>query len=133
MSVLLILAHPALAATQPVGDFHRNVEPILAHYCYDCHGQGEHKGSVTLDDFKTDEALLSNRDFWWKVLKNVRAGIMPPQKNDRPSEEEKQKLAAWIKYGEFWHRSGVAGSRPRDDPPAQPRGVSSHDQRPTWR
>jgi hypothetical protein len=89
------------AATSPVEEFHKTVEPILSQYCYDCHGQGEHKGGVTLDEFKSDGALVHNPDFWWKVLKNVRAGIMPPQKNDRPTEEQKQKLADWIKYGAF--------------------------------
>jgi hypothetical protein len=101
MTVLLIFFRQSLAASQPVDDFHKNVEPILAHYCYDCHGEGEHKGGITLDAFKSDDSLLNNHDLWWKVLKNVRAGIMPPQKNDRPSDQEQRKLAAWIKYGAF--------------------------------
>jgi hypothetical protein len=88
--VLLLGGSIVQAATSPVEEFHKTVEPILSQYCYDCHGQGEHKGGVTLDEFKSDGALVHNPDFWWKVLKNVRAGIMPPQKNDRPTEEQKQ-------------------------------------------
>lgn len=84
-----------------MADFHKNVEPILSQYCYDCHGQGEHKGGVSLDDFKSDDGLLNNRDLWWRVLKNVRAGIMPPQKNDRPSDGQIHQLADWIKTGAF--------------------------------
>lgn len=97
---LLLLVRKS-SASQAIADFHNTVQPILAHYCYDCHGEGEHKGGISLDEFASDQALLNNRDLWWRVLKNVRAGLMPPQKNDRPSEQEKRQLADWIKYGAF--------------------------------
>ena len=77
------------------------IEPLLGKYCYDCHGDGSSKGDLALDSFKTDPAFLSNRPVWWKVLKNVRAGIMPPAKKPQPTADEKVKLAAWIKYGAF--------------------------------
>ncbi len=101
IAAFLLLAVSHAPAAQPVDDFHHSIEPILSHYCYDCHGDGEHKGGVTLDGLSSDDALLNNRDFWWRILKNVRAGIMPPQKSDRPSEEEKGRLADWIKHGAF--------------------------------
>src|ERR1051326_3249280 len=68
---------PLLEATpSTVGtDFKRNVEPLLSRYCYDCHGDGESKGKVTLDQFKSDDSLTAKPDLWWAVLKNVRAGI----------------------------------------------------------
>jgi hypothetical protein len=79
-------------------DFHKQIEPILTSYCYECHGFGEKKGEVAFDEFKSDEDLLHNPDLWWRALRNVRANIMPPVGKDRPSEEEKQLLAKWIKY-----------------------------------
>lgn len=81
--------------------FHKTVGPILSNYCSDCHFDGSHKGNVALDQFKSDNQLLGDHDLWWLVLKNVRAGLMPPHKHDQPSAEEKQRLVDWIKYDAF--------------------------------
>jgi hypothetical protein len=62
-------------------NFRKDVQPILAQYCYDCHGVGMNKGKVAFDEFKSDEELLGKHDLWSAVLKNVRAGLMPPEKN----------------------------------------------------
>jgi hypothetical protein len=61
-------------------DYESKIKPILSKYCYDCHGDGMSKGNVTLDEFKSDADIIAARDEWFHVLKNVRAGIMPPQK-----------------------------------------------------
>jgi hypothetical protein len=45
--------------------------------------------------------LLANRELWWSVLKNVRAGIMPPTGKARPSDREVRLLADWIKRDVF--------------------------------
>src|SRR5689334_15844800 len=68
--------------------FHKEVAPILARYCSDCHEDGMHKGNVAFDELGSDEALLANQALWLKVLKNVRAGLMPPEKKDRPDAQE---------------------------------------------
>jgi hypothetical protein len=81
-------------------EFHQNVQPILTEYCYDCHGDGAKKGNIAFDELASDEALLSH-DLWFKVLKNVRAGLMPPQKKRRPPPEEVQQIERWIKYAAF--------------------------------
>jgi mono/diheme cytochrome c family protein len=81
--------------------FHKDIEPILHEYCFDCHGDGEKKGGVSFDEFASDEALVANRDLWWNALKYLRAGAMPPQKKPRPTTEEQQRIAAWIKEAVF--------------------------------
>ena len=43
----------------------------------------------------------ADRELWWAVLKNVRAGIMPPAGKPRPSDAERRLLEDWIKYGAF--------------------------------
>jgi hypothetical protein len=95
---LLALGSTAFAA-QPVEEYATSVQPVLAKYCYDCHADGVNKGRVALDQFKTEQDIHKNPELWWKVLKNVRAGLMPPQKKDRPDDAEKQRLYSWIKYG----------------------------------
>jgi hypothetical protein len=96
MSVLA-QTRPEGADAAAVARFHKEVEPLLTNYCYKCHGDGYKRGDVALDELKSTESLLRNRDLWWRVLKNVRAGIMPPVKNARPSGEEMKRLERWIK------------------------------------
>jgi len=89
-------------ANNPAGaHFRKQVQPILVQYCYDCHGDGMDKGKVAFDEFKSDEELLGKRDLWWEVLKNLRAGIMPPERKPRPSAEERRRLETWIKQDVF--------------------------------
>jgi hypothetical protein len=89
------------AATNGAAHFKKEIQPILVEYCYDCHGDGMNKGKVAFDEFKSDQELLAKRDLWWAVLKNVRAGLMPPEKKPRPSAEQKEALANWIKQDVF--------------------------------
>jgi hypothetical protein len=78
--------------------FHEHIQPILETYCYNCHGYGVQEGGRTLDEFASDDAMLSDRKLWWAVLKNVRAGVMPPAGEERPNDEERQQLFDWIKF-----------------------------------
>src|SRR4051812_319275 len=58
--------------------FHERVKPILETYCSACHGYGERKGGHAFDEFKSDAAMVHDTGLWLEVLKNVRAGLMPP-------------------------------------------------------
>src|SRR5258706_583006 len=70
--------------------------PVGGKYCYDCHGDGGSKGGGALGLASRD-----NRELWWKVLKNVRANVMPPHKKAQPSAADREALAAWIKREAF--------------------------------
>ena len=90
------------AAAEPFGErFSEKIQPMLEDYCYGCHGNGIKKGGVDLDGLETHEARLHDRELWWGVLRNVRAGIMPPADKPQPSVEERRKLEDWIKYQAF--------------------------------
>lgn len=101
--VLTVAGERAYAEDDANGaaEFHKSIEPILQNYCYDCHGDGAHKGKVAFDQFKSDADVLTNRDLWWKALKNVRAGIMPPAKKPCPTAQERDLMAHWIKTDVF--------------------------------
>ena len=81
--------------------FRANIQPILTEYCSDCHADGVNKGGVAFDEFKSDESVVTNRNLWLNALKNLRAGLMPPEKKARPSAEEMKRIESWIKYDEF--------------------------------
>ena len=56
--------------------------------------------------------MLGKHELWSAVLKNVRAGIMPPSEKPRPSDKELQLLADWIKRD-------VLGIDPKDPDPGR--------------
>jgi Protein of unknown function (DUF1592)/Protein of unknown function (DUF1588)/Protein of unknown function (DUF1587)/Protein of unknown function (DUF1585)/Protein of unknown function (DUF1595)/Planctomycete cytochrome C len=89
-------ADPAAAA-----DFKKNIQPVLEEYCYDCHGDGEKRGGVALDAFNSSTNFAEGRDVWWRVLKNLRAGLMPPAKKAQPSQVQKELIEHWIKNAVF--------------------------------
>jgi mono/diheme cytochrome c family protein len=100
--IVCALAASAHAADSPaVTHYQDNIQPILIDYCSRCHADGMKKGGIAFDGFASDDALVTNRELWWSVLKNVRAGIMPPAGKPRPDEKEVGLLAEWIKRDVF--------------------------------
>src|SRR5258706_8243631 len=93
-----ILTHTGQA--DATSRFHKEVRPILSKFCYDCHGDGMDKGGLAFDQLSNDD-LLKKREIWSKVLKNLRAGLMPPEKKPRPSAEDIQQIESWVKYDAF--------------------------------
>jgi hypothetical protein len=100
LGFLLFLAGSTLGAGSPETSFQTQIQPILTQYCYDCHGDGSHKGDIAFDELKTKESIVDHQ-LWLKVIKNVRAGLMPPQKKPRPTDTEQKNLEDWIKYQAF--------------------------------
>lgn len=86
-------------AASDVASFHKNVTPVLKQYCYDCHGNGSKNGNLAFDELKDDEII--DPALWLKVLKNLRAGIMPPKGEERPSAAQQQQIETWIKTSAF--------------------------------
>jgi len=102
LSVVICLGLGFASSTaQSPPDFKKDIQPVLVKYCYDCHGDGMSKGKVTFDDFKTEEELFQKHDLWLAVLKNVRAGVMPPDDKARPTIDEIHLLEKWIKKASF--------------------------------
>src|SRR5438034_11706380 len=81
--------------------FRERVQSILETYCYACHGYGEHKGGHAFDEFKSDKALVGDVKLWSAVLKNVRAGLMPPRGEEQPTDDERRLLFDWIEFDAF--------------------------------
>ena len=59
------------------------------------------KGNVNFEGIETDEKRLGDRKLWSNVLKNTRAGLMPPSGKPRPSGKEQRILEDWIKTTAF--------------------------------
>lgn len=97
IAALLLLAASARGAE----GYKETIEPLLVRYCFDCHGDGSHKGDFRMDAFKDLNAHLSDTKHWIPVWRNLRSQIMPPSDEDQPSTEEKRKLLSWIESTVF--------------------------------
>ncbi|HEX2860050.1 MAG TPA: DUF1587 domain-containing protein, partial [Lacunisphaera sp.] len=95
------LPRSASAAEEAMlASFQKELLPTLETYCFNCHGDGSDKGGVVLDDFKRT-GKLPDHDLWMRVMRNIRAGAMPPADEDVLTPEEKTKILTWIKEQAF--------------------------------
>ena len=85
----------------PTADFSQRIKPLLSQYCFECHGDGASKGGLALDSLMADDAMLQKRDVWLKILKNVRANLMPPAKSTQLKAADRSALERGIKYTAF--------------------------------
>jgi hypothetical protein len=118
-AALVLSAEPAVkvsdllppAALHTV-DFEREIKPILAHSCVQCHGRGKSAGRFSLED---REATLRGGvsgpaivvgDSGDSYLIELVAGVDPvsimPQKGTRLTDEQVGLLRAWIDQGANW-------------------------------
>ncbi len=97
----LVPIAPSSAAGPSDMDFEADVKPIFSEHCFGCHADGANEGSMSFDDLfaikKRDEA----NERWFRVLKQLQAGTMPPADEPQPTAAKLETMKAWIKYGAF--------------------------------
>ena len=126
---MLLISVRSSIADDGAPDFLREVRPILAEHCLECHGPDEAVRAAGLRLDRPDAALAllpsGNRAIvpgdsaGSELLRRINAGdpdvVMPPPDANRPlSEEQRQVLRRWIEhqapYAEHWSFQTV--SRP---------------------
>src|SRR5438445_87570 len=82
---------------QPAGDaaFQTRIKPLLSKYCLGCHGEKK-KGDLDLRVYTDGASVLRDRKTFAKVVKNLQAHEMPPEKKPQPTPEERELITAWI-------------------------------------
>ncbi len=86
------LLHQSVGASElPDDKFFRS---FVKTHCVGCHGPEKQKGDIRLDRLPEDSAVES--ELWLKVLEQLHAGKMPPEKKPRPPEEEVARVMNWI-------------------------------------
>ena len=58
--------------------FDRDVRPILAGTCAQCHDGAEPAGGLSVAELTTAESLSTQRESWEAILGRLRSGTMPP-------------------------------------------------------
>ncbi len=102
----------AIAADAPNISFDRDVAPLLARRCLDCHNGTEKKGGLDLSRLETTTkggksgaAIVSSKAAESLLWQRVRDGEMPPKKPLPKAEVEL--LRQWIDAGAKWGTSPI--------------------------
>ena len=87
---------PAKSNRSAAGQSYETTQPLLDRYCYNCHGNGKHKGDLVLDRYHSSQEALADHDTWQKVLEKIRSQEMPPENKPQPTAYEREQIIQWI-------------------------------------
>ncbi len=95
--VLAIIVSATVAGPLAAASFDKDVLPLLDANCLDCHDADEKKGGLDLSGFTNEAAVMKDRAIWRSVFEKIESHQMPPpKKKSQPTEDERQKVMAWI-------------------------------------
>lgn len=98
------------AADEAAVDFARDVRPVLANHCFQCHGPDDEsrKADLRLDTQDGLHSVLDTNDLnasevLARIISDDPDLMMPPAAADKPlSREQKELLGSWVKSGAEW-------------------------------
>lgn len=76
--------------------FRNTIRPLLANFCFECHGDIEAEAGLNLEQAKTFDHVVQNYERWKKVAQKIEHRQMPPQEADQPSLAQHKILVAWL-------------------------------------
>src|SRR5260370_30637044 len=85
---------PSKSSAPESPDFIRDVNPLLAQYCYGCHGEKK-KGDLDLRIYRDEASVRRDLRVFEKVLRNLQSHEMPPENKPQPSATERDLIAQW--------------------------------------
>jgi hypothetical protein len=68
---------------------------LVGSYCVDCHNDAEYTGNLTLEG-RDLGSVEQDPELWERVVRKLRAGMMPPPGLERPVEADYAALTRWI-------------------------------------
>ena len=87
------LGRDVAAAGLPV-----KVAAVIESRCAGCHGGEKPEAGVRLDGEWSDQRLVSvEGDVWFRVLREMESGRMPPKAEPQPSADERTIVTRWIR------------------------------------
>lgn len=93
------------ASAEPAApDFDRDVQPTFAEYCFGCHADGASEGSFSFEELARldrDDSQHELNSRWYRVLRKLQSGQMPPPGEARPEAGQVDRVASWIKFSAF--------------------------------
>src|SRR5205814_7339003 len=104
---LAVWSVPGGASSQDATVSQRHRE-VLDTYCVTCHNQRLDTAGLALETLDLSQ-VADRADVWEKVVRKLRAGVMPPQGARRPDQATADALAAWLER----ELDRAAASKPR--------------------
>jgi mono/diheme cytochrome c family protein len=89
------LAGALAAGCGAVGNDGERHAAVVAANCFDCHNATEQVADLNLEALSLD-AIESDAQTWEKVIRKLRAGLMPPSGGPALEREARKELVAWI-------------------------------------
>jgi hypothetical protein len=94
--ILLLTGAAALAGCTPSREeLIAEHEETVGRYCTSCHDDVERTADLSLKALPLGEVAAHPAE-WEKVVKKLRAGMMPPVGEPRPTAERRLELAGWL-------------------------------------
>ncbi len=95
--VTLLLSYVFVKSfSQEVISYEKEIRPVMAQKCFECHNTGTTKGGVNLDNYKEQARVIEDGQFWLKVLDQIKTRQMPPKGEPPLSAETYSKLVDGI-------------------------------------
>ncbi len=69
---------------------------VLDQYCVTCHNDRTRRANLSLEKLDLSTHVTENPQFWEKVIRKLRAGVMPPPGMRRPDLPTYSGLAEWL-------------------------------------
>lgn len=87
ISIALVVSTALLQACAPPPPSIESARALLNQYCVDCHNDAELTADLSLERLPAD-AIGKHSETFEKVIRKMRAGLMPPPDSPRPDEAE---------------------------------------------
>jgi hypothetical protein len=95
-TISLCVLLPGASPLANAAAYDDTVKPLLRKYCVKCHGGGDEiDGEVNFTEINTPADVDESFDLWETAVELVSDGVMPPEDEPQPSDQEKAKLLAW--------------------------------------
>jgi hypothetical protein len=93
-----------------------DVPGVIEHYCAECHNTTDWAGGLDLTSL--DPAHVGeDAESWEKVVRKLRAGMMPPPGKERPSRSQAEAMASILETRLDEQPASLVGGRPADGKP----------------
>ena len=70
-------------------------QAIFDEYCMECHSKTARNGNLSIEDLNLSN-VADHRKEWEKIVRKLRAGMMPPAGQERPDKETYTGLIVWL-------------------------------------
>ena len=91
-TVIVMISGLSARATE----FDQTLKPLLAKYCFRCHGENLQEADLRIDRLNSDLVNGGDAGFWHEVLNQLNEGRMPPEDEPQLANDELIAVTTWL-------------------------------------